>query len=144
MQLATTARVPRAIYGVPGFAPCPGAGYHALVAGETVFVPKEMVPAPAVPPTLQNFPALTVVTVEPSLTKKGPPVKGWSWKVSKNKVLAKQRLVTLAKSEASTSAAALANSFAALAMDPPSKPYFVDPFERLSGKHHFTSDVTLM
>ena len=78
---------------------------------------------------MQNVPAITVVTAESSMTEKGPPVKGWSWKISRNKVLAKERLATLARSEASTSAASLVNSFAALAMDPPSKPYFVDPFE---------------
>ena len=108
------------------------------MGGATAFVPREEVQTYVAFPALQSAIAPTVVTVEPSLTRTGPPIKGWSWKVSRNQVLANERALTQQRAEAmdtaSTSAAVLVNSFAALSVDPLSKdplskPYFEDPFE---------------
>jgi hypothetical protein len=127
--------VPFAICGVPGYAPPDGEGYHALVDGEKVYVPPELVVPPRTSSTPQSTDTTEVPATNRSLTKSGPPVKGWSWKVSARNA-AFQRSALLANhnnpasqmsallastTELSASATALANSFAALAVEPPAE-----------------------
>ena len=137
MQTALPIPVPLAICGVPGYAPPEGEGYHALVDGVKVYVPPELV-MPPMPPRVSRTPQGPSTSegssAERSLTKSGPPVKGWSWKVSARNAAfqrsalfandaALQRAALLASSsDTSTSATSLANSFAALAVDPPAEP----------------------
>ena len=97
--------------------PPDGEGYHALVDGVKVYVPPELVMPSRASRTPQSSVTTEVPAVDRSLTKSGPPVKGWSWKVSARKA-AFQRSALLASSTSTTS---LANSFAALAVDPPAR-----------------------
>ena len=106
--------------------------------GVKVYVPPELV-MPPMPPRVSRTPQSPSTSegtsaAERSLTKSGPPVKGWSWKVSARNAAfqrsalfandaALQRSALLAsRTDASTSATSLTNSFAALAVDPPAEP----------------------
>jgi hypothetical protein len=129
LQSVIPTPIPVALCGVPGYASPGGAGYHALVDGVKVFVPPEVGMAPSASLTPLCSGSTEVPAAEQSLTKAGPPVKGWSWKVAARKA-ATTRLssdsfaqrATLLANRTSTSTASLANSFAALAVDPPAEP----------------------
>ena len=121
LQSVIPTPVPVAICGVPGYAPPDGEGYHTLVDGVKVFVPPELVMAPSVSPTPQCSGTPEVPAVDRSLTKSGPPVKGWSWKVGARNAAFRRSALFASRTEASTPSTSLANSFAALAVDPPAK-----------------------
>ena len=117
MQPAPATRIPTVTDGIPGYTPTPNAGYHALRNGATVFVLKEDVSVFAPTPPLPSVPTFAAVTAKPALATRGPPIKGWSWKVSRNKALSNPKSAILASNQASTSADILSNSFAALAVE---------------------------
>jgi hypothetical protein len=122
LQPAPATRIPTVTDGIPGYNPTPGVGYHALRNGATVFVLKEDVSVAAPTTPLPSVPTFAAVTAKPALATRGPPVKGWSWKVSRNKVLSKPKPAILAPTQASTSADLLSNSFAALAVEHAPRP----------------------
>ena len=123
MQPAEVVLYPTVTDGVPGYNPPPGSGYHALRNGSVVFVrtPRHTEDGAVCAPSTsqQIIPAAPAVATKGALTQKGPPVKGWSWKVVRNKAISKERVATLAENQPTTSTA-LANSFACLAVDTPS------------------------
>ena len=121
MQTALPIPIPFAICGVPGYAPPDGEGYHALVDGVKVYVPPELVMPSRASHTPQSSVTTEVPAVNRSLTKSGPTVKGWSWKVSARNAAFQRSALFASRLEASSSTASLANSFASLAMDPPTE-----------------------
>ena len=104
---------PTVTYGVPGFDPTSGPGYRTLRNGEVVFVRTPRTTESSLPSTSkQVVPAAPAVVIEGGLTKPGPPVRGWSWKVNKHKTPS-ERLVTPL---VSTDPTLLSNSFASLSV----------------------------
>ena len=85
LQSVIPTPIPVALCGVPGYASPGGAGYHALVDGVKVFVPPEVGMAPSASLTPLCSGSTEVPVAEQSLTKAGPPIKGWSWKVPGSK-----------------------------------------------------------
>ena len=68
--------------------------------------------------TSQSSVATEVTAVNRSLTKAGTSGKGWSWKGSARNAAFNRSALLANSSEASSAPASLANSFAALAVDP--------------------------
>ena len=118
MQSPLPVPTPLAICGVPGYAPPDGEGYHALVDGVKVYVPPEPVVPSFASSTSQSSATPEVTAVNRSLTKAGTSGKGWSWRTGARNAEFHRTALLANSSEASSAPASLANSFAALAVDP--------------------------